>query len=155
VRHRIVTEDSVWLHFDNCEPKVLVVTDATLAELDWSPVLMPVVALDEETIDYEQWHPILHVLCENECKGNKTRKPYRSKRGSVYGRMIRHGHKTSDEINGCADTPMFDCDAIEIEDGKVVALVEMKHKSERLTKAQRLVINACRDAGIEYIEDEH
>jgi hypothetical protein len=158
VRRRIETDDRVFLHFHNCEPKLLVVTDKVLAETyDWSPVRMPVVAIDEELIEYESWHPMLHALLENDCKGEFTRKPYRTKRGSTYGRMIRHGHKgeSNGDIRGCRDTPMFDVDAIEVEDGKVVALVELKHRHERMTKAQRLVIGFCRDEGIDYIEDEH
>ena len=89
MRTTINTEDRVWLHFHNCEPKLLVVTDTVLAETyDWSAVRMPVVAIDEALIEYETWHPMLHMLLENECKGNLTRKPYRSKNGSTYGRMV-------------------------------------------------------------------
>lgn len=155
MRQRIDTEDIVYLHFHSNEPKFIAVCDPKLAELDWSQVLMPVVEIDECAIRYDEWHPIIHMLCENTCKGNHTRKPYRSKRGSLYGRMIRHGSKTGNELLGCADTPLNDIDFIEVESGYVVALGEYKRPHERLTKSQRLVIDACRDAGIEFIEDEH
>jgi hypothetical protein len=156
-RKRISTEDVLYLHFDRFVPKLLVVADnPILADgLDWNDLGLPVVSIDTEVVDYDGLHVILHALLGNECGGNVTKKPYRTKEGSAYGRMIRHGGKDSNSLNGCLDLPLFDVDAIEVEDGHVVALVELKHQTERTTKAQRVVIGRCRDLGIEYLEEYH
>jgi hypothetical protein len=156
-RERVSTEDTLYLHFDRFVPKLLVVADnGPLADdFAWQDVKLPVVHIDTATIDYDTLHVLLHALVGNECGGNTTKKPYRTKEGSAYGRMIRCGGKESTDLNGCLDLPLFDVDAIEVEDGHVVALVEQKHRNERTTRAQRVVISRCRDLGIEHLEEFH
>lgn len=155
MRERVETEDRLYLHFDRCKPKFLVVADdKELAEsLSWAPLGLGMLSIDTNEATYEQLHPFLHALLGNKCREFVMDKPYRTKEGSTYGRMIRYGGGDADSPNGCVDLPLFDVDAIEVEDGRVVALVELKHRGERLTQAQRRVIRNCRAMGIEYLED--
>jgi hypothetical protein len=155
MRRRIATEDRLYLHFDQCEPKFLVVADdLPFAEsFSWAGLGLGLISIDSEKVEYENLHPFLHAMLGNECRGLILTKPYRTKEGSAYGRMIRYGGQDADHPNGCIDLPLIDVDAIEVEDGRVVALVELKHRGERLTQAQRRVIRACRAMGIEYVED--
>jgi hypothetical protein len=155
MRRRIATEDRVYLHFDRCMPKFIVVADdLPFAEsFSWAGLGLGLIVIDTDKVEYENLHALLHAMLGNECRGFTMSKPYRSKNGSAYGRMIRFGDGTAEEPQGCVDLPLFDVDAIEVEDGRVVALVEEKYPGERLTTAQRRVIRNARRMGIEYIED--
>jgi hypothetical protein len=156
-RRRIATDDRLYLHFDRHKPKFLVVADdLPFAEsVSWAGLGLGLIHVDTDAVLYEDLHKLLHSLLGNECRGLYMDKAYRTKEGSAYGRMIRYGDKEAQLREGCVDLPLFDVDAIEVEDGRVVALVELKHVGERLTQAQRKVIRACRQMGIEYIEDVH
>lgn len=155
MRRRIATEDRLYLHFDRCEPKFLVVADdLPFAEsYSWAGLGLGMIVVDTSKVNYESLHALLHAMLGNTCRGYAMTRPYRTKEGSAYGRMIRQGTGTAEAPHGCIDLPLFDVDAIEVEDGRVVALVEEKFPGEKLTDAQRRVIRNARRMGIEYLEE--
>jgi len=153
---RIETADKVYLHFDRGEPKFLVVADAPeLRDLGWRELEpLGVIFVDTSKLIYENFHALLHAMLGNTCRDRHVTSGYRTKEGSAYGRLIRYGDGDEGAPHGCFDLPLFDVDEIEVDDhGNVVALVELKHRGERLTHAQRTVIKACRRLGVEYVED--
>src|SRR5215207_7701117 len=155
-RRRILTEDKVYLHFDRGKPKFLVVADSPeLHKLGWRDLdPLGVIFVDTSKLIYETFHALLHSMLGNTCRERHVTSGYRTKEGSAYGRLIRYGDGDEGAPHGCFDLPLFDVDAVEVDDrDNVVALVELKHRGERTTYAQRTVINACRRLGVGYIED--
>jgi hypothetical protein len=158
------TEGRLYVLVHSYRAKALVIAEP-IPELDNVYWMAPLKA-GLQIFNYGHWpreyaalHPWLHRVLGNTCQGRTHTVKQRNGVYTQFGGLVRLGYEGDLQrdpntgapiILGCFDTPCMDVDAVEVEDGQIVGLVELKGRGERTTQFQRGVLKNARAAGLPY-----